>query len=186
MTNSQGLFPLGSGIVAQQATGQISQQVITEQQQRYQPGLLNAMGSIDNFSFPVGMYVPQALKQHIWKGELIEFSDLLPQNRGFVEAEGWLSAYVSGSPFEGNTLPASVTSQLLGATLISPGQNLGFHNNNYGRNGRQSKRYINNIGEWTDAMLVYLSLYSSKHPEQALALVKYCTTIKGSSDSIWD
>ena len=142
-------------------------------QPHYQPGLVNSMSAIDSFSSPVGMYVPQTVKDRLWKGEFIELADPLAHNRPAVETEQWLSAYMHGYQFQGNSLPVAVTSQLLGATLDSPA----FGN---GGTSKRSKRQIYNIGEWTDAM-IYLSLFVSKFPEQIQALIKYCTTIREAS-----
>ena len=60
----------------------------------HQLDLLNAMSQIDGFSSPLGMYVPKVIKDRIWKGEFVEFADLLPHNRPIVEMEHSLSAYV--------------------------------------------------------------------------------------------
>ena len=135
----------------------------------HQTGLLSTMSQIDSMASPVGMYVPQSVKEKVWKGEFIDFSNLLPQNRPQVELEEFMSAYVTSAPFQSHALPASVTSQLLGATMGSQGA---------GFSSGASKKQITSIGDWTDAMLIFLSLYIQKHPEQTLPLIKYCTTVR--------
>ena len=86
-------------------------------------------------------------------------------------------AYVTPGTLNNQSLPASVTSQLLGVTMRSQGSQVNTNTNS----GVGRKREILNVGEWTDAMLIYLSLVIQKHPELTLPLIKYCTMIREAS-----
>ena len=136
-----------------------------------QPGLLNDMSRIDNLSAPVGMYVPQSVKEKIWQGKFVDFENLLPQNRAIVEAEEWIQACVSPANDSG-IIPPAFPAQFLGASLHSlPG--VGPQENR-----QTKKRQITSIGEWTDAMLIFMNIYILKHPNQVHQLLKYCTTVR--------
>ena len=140
----------------------------------HQPGLVNAVSQIDSMASPLGMYVPQAIKDRVWKGEFVEFADLLPQNRPVVEMEQSLSTYL-GSAAQANSLPLAVTSQLVGASLLSPSQGLQW---GMGSDSRPAKKQITSIGEWTDAMLIFLALYTSRHPDKFMSMLKYTSIVR--------
>ena len=95
----------------------------------------------------------------------------MPQNRAIVEAEEWIQACVSPANDSG-IIPPAFPAQFLGASLHSlPG--VGPQENR-----QTKKRQITSIGEWTDAMLIFMSIYILKHPNQVHQLLKYCTTVR--------
>jgi hypothetical protein len=42
----------------------------------------------------------------------------------------------------------------------------------------KTKQIINTISKWTDAFIVYISIYSSAHPSKYQALLKYMHTVR--------
>ena len=75
-----------------------------------------------------------------------------------------LSSYIGATAH----VEAIMTSHLFGMSLLSPSENV----------GKPSKKQIISIGEWTDAMLIYLALYTSRHPDKLMQLLKYVSIVR--------
>ena len=106
---------------------------------------------LDTFTAPAGAHIPLSLKEKIWRGEYVEFSDLLPQNRAFVVYQelNKNSCCHGGHCCVGNNTRPAV-----------------------------SKNEIHTIGEWTDALLIYMHIYLERFPSECLPLVKYTTIVR--------
>ena len=157
---SQGQDPLEQGSMQQYGPGSSGNQTCSSKDMANSLGealFSSSVAQLDAFTAPVGTHVHLNLKNKIWKSEFVEFSDLLPQNRAFVMAKEELKAKCcSGFHWEQAAFNISQTGE--------------------GRGTRRKEIFT--IGEWTDAMFVYMQIYLEKHPGQCFNLIKYATIVR--------
>ena len=123
------------------------------------------IGQLDTLTAPIGTHVHKNIREKIWRGEFIEFAELLPQNRAFVLAkEERRGKCCSG--FCHNQGPCGFSPQ--------PNPYSGYSLNST----PTRKKEIVNIGEWTDAMLIFMQIYLEKHGSECMNLLKYTTIIR--------
>ena len=129
----------------------------------------SSVAQLDAFTAPVDTHVHPNLKNKIWKSEFVEFCDLLPQNRAFVMAKEELKAKCCPG-FHWENVAFNISSE----TMVHAG---------YGRSTRRKE--ILTIGEWTDAMLVYMQIYLEKHHNQCFNPIKYASIVRQAAARHW-
>ncbi len=108
----------------------------------------------------LGASVPQNIKERIWKGEYVEFSLLIPNRSSTARAKIFAE---SGIEQMGSEL-----------TVFQKGQQIVFRPTG-------PKRQIWSIEKWTDAFLVFSSIYLQKKPQYAQELMKYGSIIRSAA-----
>ena len=104
----------------------------------------------------LGTMVSQGIKEKIWRGEYVDFN-------GLVGDQGV------------STRPVGPQGDQLGFTMVQAGHQLVLK-------PVATRNKITNIEAWTNAFLVYASVYLQAHGNQAQALLKYCSLIRSASN----
>lgn len=99
----------------------------------------------------IEVHVPMPLRQKIWKNEYINLSLML---KGSVE----LSEYCFGGPI--------YTDKFTGQLITKPQKN---------------NEKITNVDQYTDAFLIYMSIYLQQYPSHASQMLKYLKTIRSAA-----
>ena len=146
--------------LSSQANGMCSGHSITGQQPvmvslglRAQIGQPNAVASFaKRGGGALGFAVPALIKQKIWDGEFVDFSQLLSDNsiQLLVHSQQQQSELVFA--VEG------------GQMVIRP--------------AAQPKKKIDNLDKWLSAFHVFMAIFFEKHPSRAAELLKYAETIR--------
>ena len=108
----------------------------------------------------LGVAVPQNIKERIWKGEFVEFGVLLPGNSSST------ASMAMGSNDQGES----------DLTFFQKGQQIVLR-------PATPKRNIWSIEKWTDAFLVFASIYVQAKPQLCQDLLKYCSIIRSAATS---
>ena len=96
-------------------------------------------------------HVPMPLRQKIWKNEYLNLSLML---KGSIE----LSEYCFGGPI--------YTDRITGQLITKP---------------QKVNDKISNIDQYTDAFLIYMSIYLQKYPTHAPQMLKYLKTLRSAA-----
>ena len=105
----------------------------------------------------LGVMVPPNLREKIWKEEFVDLNSLVGE-RG-AQARGTETVSVGGQT---------------GLMLVQEGQQLMLKPPN-------PKNKIHSIESWTDAFLVYASIYLQAHPTKVQEILKYCSIIRSAA-----
>ena len=100
----------------------------------------------------LGFAVPALIKQKIWDGEFVDFSQLLSDNSIQLLAHSQQQQSELVFAVEG------------GQMVIRPAV--------------QPKKKIDNLDKWLSAFHVFMAIFLEKHPSRAAELLKYAETIR--------
>lgn len=101
----------------------------------------------------LGTAVPQSTKEKIWRGDYVDFN-------GLVGDQGVATHPVGDQQ---------------GFTMVQAGHQIMFK-------PIATRNKVTNIELWTNAFLVYSSIYLQAHPNKAQALLKYCSLIRSAAN----
>ena len=104
---------------------------------------------------PLGCDLAIATKEKIWKGDFVSLESLNTQNQLASQSQS----------------PTSWTFSSLGQNLVA-------------QPVAQPKREIKGIFQWTNAFLIYMSIFLERHPARANELLKYVATIREFSQTM--
>ncbi|KAJ8307959.1 hypothetical protein KUTeg_014489 [Tegillarca granosa] len=113
--------------------------------------------ALPEFDDSLGDHVPQQIRLKVWDDQYINFYSLLPDK-------------------EENTILDNESSPLV---ILKSGQ--------IGLGHRSSTlKKVSNIGQWTDAFMIFASIYLQKYQnvQMALDLLKYCSTIRWAASKV--
>ena len=111
-----------------------------------QPEVVSQVG----IDIPLGIYVPQAMKEKIWEGAYIDLSSLYTDTASTVLARAD-SNYV---------------------TVVIEGDQLVL------RKASAASKKVDTFEKWQSAFHTYMAIYLTKHPTRAAELLKYMDIIR--------